>query len=167
MKRILIMLLIIILILSALSITVFADDTEDGGKPQGPPDKEEARMEKWLANKARIEEKKAELAARKEAFFALKDQTKQQVEEQKALIKQQKAFIIEQIHLIGELEPGEKKKLKAEIKELWEEVRATQRYLWEVRQAAGEQAREILGRVEVTDTDEGEIPNVDSILGEI
>jgi hypothetical protein len=37
----------------------------------------------------------------------------------------------------------------------------------EIRQAAGEQAREILGKVEVIESSDSEIPNVDNILGEI
>lgn len=170
MKKVITLLLIITLILTAFSITVFADDSDDSGNPQGPPDKEEKaadRMARWLENKARIEEKKAALAARKEAFFVLKEQTKLQVAEEKALIKEQKAFIIEQIHLINELEPHERKQLKKEIKELWGIVRDTQKYLWEIRQAAGEQAREILGKVEVIESSDSEIPNVDNILGEI
>ena len=162
-KRLVALLIAVVMLLFLFSVPALADDDADGGDPDttedgepgngGPPDKEAkaaARMAKWVERKAKIEEKKALLEARKEAFFALKEQTKQDVAAQKALIKEQKALIIEQIHSINELEPHERDALKAEIKQLWGEVRETQRYLWQVRQIAGEGARGILGKVEVT-----------------
>ena len=161
-KRLVAMLIVVVMLMFLFSVPVLADDDADGGGSNtiedgepgngGPPDKEAkaaARMAKWLERKAKIEEKKALIAARKEAFFALKEQTKQDVAAQKALIKEQKALIIEQIHSINELEPHERDALKAEIKQLWGEVRATQKYLWQVRQTAGDAARGIMGKVEV------------------
>lgn len=178
-KRLVAMLIVVVMLLFLFSVPVLADDdvdvsgtdtTEDGEQGSGgPPDKEAkaaARMEKWLKKKAEITAKKELIEVRKEAFFALKEQTKQDVAVQKMLIKEQKALIIEQIHGINELEPHERDELKAEIKLLWGEVRATQRYLWQVRQASGEDAREILGKVEVAGSEVGteELERIESLL---
>jgi hypothetical protein len=182
-KRFILLLIVAVMSLSFIGLTAFADDSTDSGgttvtegqdqgddddENNGPKDKT-GKMEKWLANKARIAEKKAQLAARKEAFFALKEQRKQDVEEQKALIKEQKALIRDQIHMINELSPHDRKKLKAEIKELWGEVRETQRYLWQIRQTAVDQAHEILGKVEVAGNDlsEDELQTIEGLVGQL
>lgn len=173
-KRLVALLIVVVMLLFLFSAVALAEDDVDDSGPGngGPQDKEAkaaARMEKWLAKKAEIAEKKAQLEARKEAFFALKEQTKQDADAQKVLIKEQKALIIEQIHSINELEPHERDELKAQIKQLWEEVRETQRYLWQVRQTAGDEAREILGKVEVVENDlsAGDLETIDGLLDQL
>ncbi|MBT3319645.1 MAG: hypothetical protein HN389_07750 [Clostridia bacterium] len=153
-KKFIALLIVVMMLLVLFSAVALADDEADGGEPGNgdPQEREEraaARMEKWLERKAKIAERKAQLEARKEAFFALKEQTKQEVAAQKALIKELKALIIEQVHSINEMEPHERKTLKGQIKQLWKEVRDTQRYLWQVRQTAVDSAHGILGKVEV------------------
>lgn len=173
MKKYVISMLIITMMTSLFCATVFAEEADPTVVPPGQltkAEKQAAKDEKFLANKEKIAAKKDELDARKEAFFALKEQTKAQVDEQKALIKEQKQNIIEQIHLINEMSDEEKVALKAEIKEMWQEVRNTQRYLWQIRQVAGDEAKLIFGKVEVVDEEdlEGvEIPDVGDLIDEL
>lgn len=165
--------LVIMMMGSFFCSAVFAEESDASVVPPGQLTKDEkqaAKNEKFLANKEKIAAKKDELDARKEAFFELKNQTKAQVDEQKALIKDQKQNIIQQIHLINEMSDEDKVTLKAEIKEMWQEVRNTQRYLWEIRQVSGDEAKLIFGKVEVVDEEdliEVEIPDVGKLVEEL
>jgi len=164
MRKYLIFVIAVMMIISMFSVVAYADSSNKGNDSKGPKDNEKKQSDKgdkWIENQTQIDQKKDEIEAKKEAFFSQKDQTSQQIDDQKDLIKEQKELIIEQVHLINELNSSEKSEVKEEIQGMWEQVRNTQRFMWEIRQMEQERTRECYDDVIVQDSNIDDIDSID------